>query len=271
MNLRVLIASQMLKLGAFFQCLLVAVLRPSDMSEWARARYDRQSGEWNLHNNPDQGLSEDEQVLWERVPARAGRILILGGGGGREAIFFARQGLQVTAFDLSDGMLAQARAMMQARGLAIETTRGDLAAFDAPAHSCDAVWTSMFLYSVVLGRARRLAILERIRRTLAPGGWLVVSFHLDPDARLGARGDRLRRLIARLTCGNAGYQNGDALFGTLEFRHCFESEAEARAEFAASGFDVAFSTAFAGLMRGGAVLVKKSEWPGVSTPSRSAC
>jgi hypothetical protein len=46
------------------------------------------------------------------------------------------------------------------------------------------------------------------------------------------------------------------LFGTVEFRHAFASEAELHAEFAESGFDVAYFTVFKGMMRGGAVLVR---------------
>jgi SAM-dependent methyltransferase len=257
MNLRIRFAEILFSAGRFLQTLPVAVLRPGDMSEWARVRYDRNSAVWNTQNNPDDGLSPDETTLWEHVPTRERKLLILGGGGGREAIFFARQGWQVAAFDLSAGMLAEAHAAMQARGLALETAQGDLAAFDAPPGSLEGVWISMFLYSLVLGRARRIALLQRIRRALAPGGWLVVSFHFDPNARAGAKADRLRRLIARLTFGNPGYQNGDILFGTIEFRHSFADEAELRAEFSASGFDVTYLTVSGRRMRGGAVLINR--------------
>lgn len=257
MNLRIRFAQILLSVGKFLQALPVAVLRPSDMSEWARVRYDRHSAEHTAQNNPDAGLSQDETALWEHLPTREGKLLILGGGGGREAIFFARQGWQVTAFDLSAGMLAEARAAMQARGLALEMAQGDLATFDAPPGSLDGVWISMFLYSLVLGRARRIAMLQRIRRALAPGGWLVVSFHFDPDARVSAKMDRLRRLFARLTFGNLGYQNGDILFGTLEFRHSFADEAELRAEFDASGFETLHLAVFDGMMRGGCVLINR--------------
>lgn len=256
MNVRIRIARSLLSTGRFLESLPVAVLRPGDAVEWARVRYDRQSASWNPQNDPDAGLTKDEMTLWECAPKRAGRISILGGGGGREAIFFARQGWQVTAFDISAGMLSEARAAMQTRGLALETVQGDLAAFDPPAESCDAVWTSMFLYSLVLGRARRIALLRRIHRALAPGGWLVVSFHFDPRARVGVRADRLRRWIARLTLGNSGYQNGDTLFGTLEFRHSFAEEAELRAEFDTSGFATLQLALSDELIRGGAVLVK---------------
>jgi hypothetical protein len=76
-----------------------------------------------------------------------------------------------------------------------------------------------------------------------------------PVRALAQKTDRLRRLIARLTFGNPAYQNDDLLFGTLEFRHSFADEAELRAEFAASGFDVAYFTVFERMGRGGCVLI----------------
>ena len=112
----------------------------------------------------------------------------------------------------------------------------------------------MFLYSAVFTRARRVEMLRRISRALRPGGILVVSFHWDPRARRGARAVAARRLVAWLTLGNTGYENGDILFGTLEFRHAFGAEQDLRAEFAAGGFEVLHLTVFDGMMRGGAVL-----------------
>jgi len=112
----------------------------------------------------------------------------------------------------------------------------------------------MFLYSAVFTRARRVEMLRRISRALRPGGILVVSFHWDPRARRGARAVAARRLVAWLTLGNTGYENGDILSGTLEFRHAFGAEQDLRAEFAAGGFEVLHLTVFDGMMRGGAVL-----------------
>lgn len=260
MNMRVQTARMLLRLGDAVKGLPVAVLRPADMGEWARVAYDRNSATWNALNDPDSGLTDDEQVLWERVTSIISRpapshMLVLGGGGGREVIVFARDGWEVTALDVSEGMLTQARAVATARGLALQTVQGDLATFDAPEQAFDAVWTSMFLYSLVLNRARRVKMLQRIRRALSPDGCLVVSFHFDPQAQVGARSDRLRRVVARLTAGNTGYQNGDMLFGTIEFRHAFASEAELRAEFTDGGFSVEHLSVFDGMMRGGAVLV----------------
>ena len=66
------------------------------------------------------------EALFARLEAygigRAGqRIVDLGSGTGSLARGFARRGARVTALDLSEDLLAQARALAAAEGLEIET------------------------------------------------------------------------------------------------------------------------------------------------------
>jgi ubiquinone/menaquinone biosynthesis C-methylase UbiE len=226
------------------------------MVEFSRQAYEKGSRAYGDINDVDAGLTPDEMVLWEKVPCRAGCLLVLGGGGGREAIFFARQGFEVTGMDFSEQMLAQARECTAQRGLDFQGWVEEISQIEAPAESFDVVWISMFLYSVVLTRKRRVEMLRRIRKTIKPGGYLVCSFHWDPRARLSQKGELVRRALAWLTLGNIGFENGDILFGTIEFRHAFSAEEDLQSEFAAGGFEWLYLTIFDKLMRGGAVLRK---------------
>lgn len=259
MRPRIAFAQLLLHAGEFLKTLPVAVLRPADMIEWSRQAYERGGSAYASANNVDAGLTRDELKLWERLPVRTGRVLILGGGGGREAVWFARQGWQVDAMDISAQMLEQARESMVQRQFAFEGRIGDIASLDAPPESFECVWISMFLYSVVLNRARRVEMLKRIHNTLKPGGTLVVSFHWQPTAQHSSKGAWLQKLVAWLTLGNTGFEHGDILFGTLEFRHAFSREQDLFVEFNAGGFemldeDVIISE---GMMRGGAILHKR--------------
>lgn len=258
MRFRIALARILLSAGEFIRTLPVVVLRPADMVEWARQGYERGSRAYASANDVEKGLTHDERTLWDHVPVPKGRILILGGGGGREAIFFAQQGLQVAVVDFSSQMLEQARASMAQRRFALEGWVGDIACLDVPHEQYDLVWTSMFLYSAVLTRARRVKMLKRIRNALKPGGVLVVSFHWQPNARHGSKGVWARKVIAWLTLGNTGFENGDILFGTLEFRHAFCAEQDLRTEFDAGGFEILHLNVFDGMMRGGAVLYKRT-------------
>lgn len=256
MRFRIPLARFLLRAGEFLHTLPVVVLRPADMVEWTRQGYERGSRMYRTANDVDAGLTRDELDIWGQVPVRAGRVLILGGSGGREAVWFARQGWQVAVVDFSAQMLEQARTHMALRQFPFEGWVGDMARLDAPSESFDLVWISMFLYSAVLNRERRLEMLRRIRQSLKPGGVLVVSFHWQPNARHSSQGVLARKLIAWLTLGNTGFENGDFLFGTLEFRHAFHAEQDLRAEFDASGFETLHLTVFDRMMRGAAVLRK---------------
>jgi SAM-dependent methyltransferase len=245
----------LLQIGEFIKTLPVAVLRPADMVKWARKRYNRHSAVYNEENDPNQGLTEDEKVLWKHTSGKSpGRMLILGGGGGREVIFFERKGWKLTVVDISEGMLEQANLEASRYGIDLSIIQDDLATFTAPNGSFNAVWTSMYLYSLVLGRSRRVSMLRNIREMLTPDGWLIVSFQFDTQMSIYSTADKIRKFIARITLGNVEYQNGDILFGTLEFRHIFSSESELRAEFTEGGFQLLHFFVFEGLNRGGAVL-----------------
>lgn len=99
---RIALARFLLRLSQFLSTLPVVIMRPGDMVEFSRQAYERNSRAYGELNDPDAGLSQDEMVLWEKVPCQSGRMLVLGGGGGREVIFFARQGFAVTGVDFSD-------------------------------------------------------------------------------------------------------------------------------------------------------------------------
>lgn len=69
-----------------------------------------------------------EQVL-AIVPVSAQRglrLVDLGCGEGRDLIYFARHGLQVTGVDLSEPGLAKARRWAAEEGLSVETVRSDI-------------------------------------------------------------------------------------------------------------------------------------------------
>lgn len=260
MRPRLAFATLLHRAGELLRSLPVVVLHPRDMVEWSRQTYERGARLFAEVNDVDEGLGDDELALWARVPARRGRVLVLGGGGGREAVWFARQGCEVAAVDFSAQMLEQTRASLERRGFAFHGWVGDIALVEAPPASFDLVWTSMFLYSAVLNRARRVAMLRRIADALAPGGVLVVSFVWQPAALSSRKAVVARKLVAWVTRGNTAYENGDQMFGTLEFRHTFADENDLRDELDAGGFELVDDglAIFEELGRGGAVLRKRA-------------
>jgi SAM-dependent methyltransferase len=104
------------------------------------------------------------------------RVLDLGSGQGRNAIWLAQQGHQVTAVDVSDVATAQGAEMAEAVGVEVEFVAADVVAWEPDAESFDLVVLAYFQAP----EAVRTAIHHKVVRALAPGGRvLVVAHHRD--------------------------------------------------------------------------------------------
>jgi SAM-dependent methyltransferase len=97
---------------------------------------------------------------------RRGRALDVAGGAGRNALWLARRGLEVTLADVSDVALAQADAAARAEGLRLSTLPLDLEASPLPPGPWDLVLCTYFLHR---------PLLAALPAVLAPGGLLVFA------------------------------------------------------------------------------------------------
>lgn len=126
---------------------------------------------------------EPDPLLVEAVSGlQPGRALDLGSGPGRNGLWLARQGWQVTLLDASRVALEQAAAKARALGVSVELRYADAMAFEAPAGSFDLVVVA----NLHPGRERLPGVLERAAACLAPGGHLFVVGH--DRAMLGRTG-----------------------------------------------------------------------------------
>ncbi len=101
------------------------------------------------------------------VLPRRGRALDVAGGSGRNAVWLARRGLDVTLADVSDVALERAARAAAAAGVPLATVRVDLEAEPPPAGPWDLVVCTYFLHRPLL------AALPGV--VLAPGGILAVA------------------------------------------------------------------------------------------------
>lgn len=99
------------------------------------------------------------------------KILVPGDGYGRNGIWLAKQGFQVTTADLSPVGVARARKAAQAAGLAMSIEEADLAKWTWPVGEFDAV-VSIFLH---LPPGIRPQIHAQMLATLKPGGLLIIE------------------------------------------------------------------------------------------------
>jgi SAM-dependent methyltransferase len=103
--------------------------------------------------------------LDDLVPRR-GRALDAAGGAGRNALWLARRGLEVTLADVSDVALGQAAAAADAEGLRLATLQIDLERSPLPPGPWDLVLCTYFLHR---------PLLAAVGSVLAPGGLLIFA------------------------------------------------------------------------------------------------
>lgn len=96
---------------------------------------------------------------------RGKRALDYGCGHGMAAVALARAGARVTAFDLSPGYVAEARARAAANGVAVECLTADGEHLPFADGTFDAVWGNAILHHLDLARAG-----AELRRVMKPGG-----------------------------------------------------------------------------------------------------
>jgi len=106
---------------------------------------------------------------------KPGRALDVGMGQGRNAVFLASQGWNVTGFDPADRAVAAANQAAQARGLKLTTQIVGSEQFNFGRNQWD-----LIVLSYVSFREE----LQKIIESLAPGGMVVVEgFHRDTTAK----------------------------------------------------------------------------------------
>lgn len=138
----------------------------------------------------------------DRIPP--GRVLCLGEGQGRNAVFLAQRGFDVTAMDQSRMGLARAEALAAERGVRLTTIAADLEEFMIEALAFSAI-VSVFVH---LPHVLRRSVHERVMNGLAEGGVYILEQYGpqqqqyktggpdDPDRRPGL--DTLREELFRL-------------------------------------------------------------------------
>jgi 2-polyprenyl-3-methyl-5-hydroxy-6-metoxy-1,4-benzoquinol methylase len=135
-----------------------------DREEWNR-RYAGSDLLWTAEPNRFLKAEADE------LPP--GRALDLACGEGRNAVWLAERGWQVTGVDFSDVGLGKAARLAEERGVSVEWVSADVRRYVPRAHAYDLV---AILYLHLPGDQRR-AVLAGAARAVAPGGVLLVVGH----------------------------------------------------------------------------------------------
>lgn len=158
------------------------------------------------------GRGPNEFLLAQSYRLRPGmRALCPGEGEGRNAVWLAGQGLDVTAVDFAPIALERAQANAAAAGVAITTIEADLARWQWP----EAAFDLVLLTFVQLGGDERAPVHQGAARALAPGGLLLLeAFARGERFDCGPPNDEARYDAAMLAADFAALEVQELLAGT---------------------------------------------------------
>lgn len=174
-------------------------------------------GLWNYLHAAEMVAGYDEQMrssplaradvaFCERAFPTPGKLLDLGCGTGRLGLHFAARGYDCTGVDLSEEMLAQARANTKAAGLKVQWVKGNLVELTKlPEQSFDFAACLFSTLGMVRGAESRAKVLANAHRLLKPGGRFVLHAHNRFFRGLGWK----RVLTQRLKTLRGGASAGD--------------------------------------------------------------
>ena len=161
------------------------------------------------------GTEPNDFLRAEAGQIPSGPVLCLAEGEGRNAVFVASLGHEVTAVDLSARGLEKTQALADAQGVQVETTLADLEHYEIEAES----WSGIVAIFMHLPPTLRAAVLGRVVEGLRPGGVFLMEAYTPEQLSYGTGGPQSPELLVTLD------QLQQELAG-LEFLHAAEVERE---------------------------------------------
>jgi SAM-dependent methyltransferase len=140
-----------------------------------QASYDKVAAEYVARIFDELRHKPLDRELLDRFAARVkgfGPACDIGCGPAHVARYLHEQGVDVCGIDLSTAMVEQARRLNSG----IEFQQGDMLSLEVP----DGTWAGIAaFYSIIhIPREQAVLALRELSRTLRPGGWLLVAFHI---------------------------------------------------------------------------------------------
>ncbi len=151
------------------------------------------------------------------TPAKA---LALGEGEGRNAVFLAGLGFDVTAVDQSAVGLAKARRLAQMNGVRLHTITADLNDFVIQ----PAAWSLIINFFCHLPSAQRAPLHQRVTAGLVPGGAYVYEVFSPAQLQLATGGPSHRDLLVSLEEARRDLAALDLRVGRELVRYCEEDD-----------------------------------------------
>ncbi|MBU3621678.1 bifunctional 2-polyprenyl-6-hydroxyphenol methylase/3-demethylubiquinol 3-O-methyltransferase UbiG [Polynucleobacter sp. CS-Odin-A6] len=138
----------------------------SNATQFWNERFDK--AEFIFGKEPNEFLVKQST----RYLKQGNSILCISDGEGRNGVWLAKQGMQVTGFDVSDIALAKARQFAEENQVNINYSLSDTDGFDWSPNSYDAVVGIFIQFADPQMRSR---IFQQIKQTLKPSGIFILQ------------------------------------------------------------------------------------------------
>ena len=143
---------------------------PAPATEYEQ-RYQGENYYWGI--NPNRLCYE---IMQRRPPIQPYRVLDIGCGEGKDAVFLARNGYMVEAFDIAETGLAKARSLADHHQTHVDFFRADVLDFE-PEDTYDIIFCSGVLH--YLPPEKRVPVLDRLKAHTAPHGLHVMNVFVE--------------------------------------------------------------------------------------------
>lgn len=148
------------------------------------------------------GVAPNDFLAAEYQAIPLGRVLCLAEGEGRNAVFLAEQGYQVTAVDASKVGLEKAKKLARDRGVEITTVQADLAEYQIEASSWHGI-VSIFCH---LPPKLRQRVHQAVAEGLVSGGALVLEAYTPAQLNNNTGGPPSAELMMDATMLKADFK-----------------------------------------------------------------
>jgi 2-polyprenyl-3-methyl-5-hydroxy-6-metoxy-1,4-benzoquinol methylase len=142
------------------------------------ARYSRE--DYHFGEEPNAFLRDHAPCL-----AAGQSVLCIADGEGRNSVFLAEQGLDVTAFDFAPNAISKARRLAARRGVAVDHRIGDIFAWDWTSRTYDAVIAVFIQFLSPVDRER---VFAGMKDAVRPGGLFILEGYRPEQVDYGTGG-----------------------------------------------------------------------------------
>lgn len=221
-------------------CVIPGILSSAKLNRMSKNVYSK-ANNFCCAKNFYAGFIEGEKEMVEKYMQKRGKVMVLAGGNGREAVYFAKKGWDVTCVDYITKNIKEGIRLAEQEKLRIEFIEGDVLELGSTVGRRLFDYILFSCYTIIPGRQTRINILKTLSGMLSPAGKLLLSFpcyeeflHPGENKEAFKIFILLSKFFERI---NKSFETGDIYNGVI-YKHLYRDRMEICNEVLKGGFRV---------------------------------